>query len=195
MYFYRICASGYEETFQTIFYSSKKYTQEEFENIVVTAYQKACKEYMEQEDRNVCFALDFDVEHRIWDYYEWNFNRIMKEDYGLYSLSEILLGSVWFDLTHHGQSKDIDYRIKMALDEIEIDESCWDNNCQRLAENDKNEWFRGSCLVYERKADRIKNKSCDNCYLKRYNSSNCNGELCNSWKWDGDGTFSNKFVF
>lgn len=192
MYFYRISAAGYEESFVTTFYSSEKYSQEEFEDIVVEAYQKACKQYIDEDEGNVCFAWDFKVNEIIWDYYNHNFNRIMEEDYGFHSLSKKLTAHVVFDLTHYGKKEEINLRVQKALDEIEIDESCWDNECSRQP-NSKEDipWFRSECLVFKRKSSRIKDKNCDNCISKPYNNPNCNGKVCNAWKWDGNGTLKN----
>lgn len=104
MYFYRISARDYEESFETTFYSSVKYSQEEFENIVIDAYQKSCKDYIEKDDSNVCLAYNFGVDDIIWDH-DKNFEKIMEDEYELHSLSKILNGEVSLDLTRYGQKK------------------------------------------------------------------------------------------
>ncbi|WP_407380304.1 hypothetical protein [Methanobrevibacter sp.] len=185
MYFYRISAEGFEESYKTTFYSSEKYSQEEFEDIIVKAYQKACKKHI-NDDFNICFPYEFNIVNIFWFDYKNNFKKIMEDDYGLYCLSDILDGNIAFDLTHHGESKEMDSKIRNALFEIEIDESCWDNNCSRIDNKDNIRDHRNSCLVFKRKESRIENRCCDNCNFKSHNHPQCEGKLCEYWEWNGD---------
>lgn len=155
MYFYRISAGGYEESYQTIYMSSDKYSQEEFEDIVIEIYKKACEKYIEEEERNVCFALDFKVNNRIWDF-ENNFNKLMEETYGFVSLGKKLTAHTGFDLTHYGRDDEMNQRARKALDEIDIDESCWDNNCSRLPEEDEIPWYRSVVSFIKEKNPELK---------------------------------------
>lgn len=76
MYFYKLLASGYEEHYETIYYSDKKYTQEEFEDIVFDLFEEFCKQLIEQEPESVCYPnIHFTFGDVFWDY-ENNFKKM-----------------------------------------------------------------------------------------------------------------------
>ena len=187
MYFYRILASDYESHRETTFVSDIKYTKEELEDIVVDAYKASCERYMDEDINNVCFALSFCPEDRIFDYHKFT-EQYLEKQYHLVPLNQYT-AQVFIDSTFDGRSKELDKKMKQALDSLYVDESCWDNDCSRLPdEKERPSWYRDNCIVYKRKAQRV-NRSCDNCISHmEYESCKKKANPCEGWVWDGDKT-------
>lgn len=150
MYFYRILSGGYESHNEETFASEVKYTKKELEDIVVDAYRASCEYYIEQDDMHVCFSAEFTPTERIFDYEGFTI-KYLKDKYGL--VKPELEASVFIDDTHYGRSSSLDERFNKELDNISIDESCWDNNCWRLDEDDDKTWYREKCLICKRKSE------------------------------------------
>lgn len=193
MYFYKLMSGDYESSNETTYYSDKKYTQEEFEDIVFDLFEECCKQLIEQEPESICYPnIHFTFEDVFWDYQD-NFKKKMAEK-GFYELNKKLTGYMFFDMTSDNFYtkiyKDIDdsyeKRANVILDNIDIDESCWDNNCPILGSDEEEKYYaRHDCLVRYRKGKQIVNKSCDNC-LQPYMSCDKENHICKDWVWKGD---------
>ena len=190
MYFYKLFAGGYEESYSTIYYSDKKYTQEEFEDIVFQLYKEFCQELIDKEPISLCYPnIHFDINDVLWDYHG-DFKKKMEEK-GFYELNKELTAYMFFDLTCDDFFtkiyKDVDdsynKKIDKIFEELVIDESCWDNNCPLIDdEQEEKNYCKDSCMVFWRKAHKIKNRSCENC-SQPYMS--CDKENpCKYWHWD-----------
>lgn len=191
MYFYKLFSGDYEGGSDTVFYSDNKYTQEEFEDIVFDLYKESCIELIKSNPIELCYMHNFDFDEIIWDYKQ-NFMKKM-ESKGFYHLSKKLTAYMFFDLTgdkfftkvYTDIDDTYDKRAAEIIDNLEIDESCWDNNCPIWDDDeDEKQYVREQCMMHYRKGKRIKNKTCDNClFSKAYCNDNKNG--CKLWEWDG----------
>jgi len=198
MYFYKLSASGYEDHYETIFYNEKKYTQEEFENIIFKLYEESCQEKLQNTPDSKCYPeINFNSNDIIWDYKN-AFNKKMAE-YGFHELNKKLTGYMFFDLTvdetgynqENGffetiyQDVDTSYRnrIKKIRNNLKFDTSCWDNNCPLLEDesDEDKEYARSECLVHQLKSQKIK-RTCENCIS--YNDCS-KKEFGNCWIWNG----------
>ena len=166
MYFYKLMGGGYESSNETTYYSDKKYTQEEFEDIVFDCFKTFCEKMVKDEPISLCYPnIYFSFEDIIWDY-KGIFGKLMAEK-GFHHLNEKLTAYMFFDLTGDGFFrkiyKDVDNsyhnRANKIISNLDIDGSCWEN-CSILEEEYDNsykdieqekEFCREDCMVYHRK--------------------------------------------
>ena len=148
MFFYKIGAYGYEESYESYYVSNKEYNQKDFDKILYKAYEKVCYEILDEEPTSPCFYnIFFTVEFSIFSNL---FDKILLEDYGLEKLnSKNLKSQITFDLTHYDR-EDTKYTDKLydILCGLNIDTSC-QKDCSRLKnkdDEDKNE-FKRDCLI------------------------------------------------
>lgn len=191
MYFYKIAAAGYEESYQTIYYSDKKITQKEFEDIVFDIYHKMCQDIVNTEPTSLCYCnIYFNADDIFFDY-KGNFKKEM-EKLGFYELNKKVSCYMFFDLCCDNFFtkiyRDIDNtyekRMRDILSNLDIDESCYYNNCSRLDDEEEKEWVKQDCFIHRLQGNRIKNKNCNNC-SHPYMSCDENG-FCEGWRWNGD---------
>ena len=181
MYFYKLLALGYEDHFETVYYSDTKYTQKQFENIVLGLYKEMCQEIIKEEPDSLCwFVINFKLNNIFWDY-DGKFKEKMAKK-GFWELNNILTGQMDFDLNPNGNDS-YSEKLDSIFCSLDIDESCWDDNCQY---NDRSDtYLRDECAIYHLKSHKIKNKTCDNCSHPLIESY-CTGKTtCERWKWDG----------
>ena len=202
IYFYKLLAGGYEEHYETIYYSNDKYTQEEFEDIVFQLFEECCQHIIDNDPISVCYPrINFTFDDIFWDY-EKVFASKMAEK-GFYELNKQLTAYMFFDMTcdnfFEKVYRDIDDSYKKRTEEIinnlPIDESCWDNNCSILDKeyhadseeelNTEKRYCRENCLIRCRKGKRIQNKSCDNCSHPYMSCDAGKVKVCDAWVWNG----------
>lgn len=184
MFFYKLLAGGYEEHYETIYYSDKKVSQKEFEETVFRLYEMLCQKTVDDDPSSLCFYnIHFGVEDTLWDY-QGEFKKLMEQE-GFYELNNELTASMFFDLTHYNRSKEYNRRLDDIFCNLNIDESCWDNDCPPLKEEDDEfrRYTKQDCGVTYLKGKRIKNKTCDNCSHPYY-ENHCKGKTtCDDWQW------------
>lgn len=161
LYFYKLFGADYETICQTIYYNEKEYTQEEFENLVLEVYGRVCQDIIDEEEDSLCFYnIFFTPEFIFWD--NEKFKKEL-EQYGFYPLHDKLTATMSFDF-NEGKDK-YTSRLDDIFDNLSIDESCWDNECTRIQDEDKEEKYysREGCGVYRRKIRRLPEQDCSNC--------------------------------
>lgn len=146
MFFYELCAYGFEESYDNIYLSDKEYGQEEFEDIIFKSYEKLCYNILKEKETSPCFQnIFFDIEFSIFSN---EFDKILEEDYGLFRVNHKKVKSrICFDLTNESNKyNDMIDDIRYNLD---FDMSCYDNDCSRIVDKDVKEDrdFRRNCLV------------------------------------------------
>lgn len=189
MYFYKICAYGYEESYEKTFISQHKYTNEEFEDIILDCYHMFCCNTISEEPTSLCYYnIFFSVEFSI---FSTEFYKLLKDEYDIHILhGDSISAKMVFDLTH-SQPNENQEKLDAVFSSLKcIDESCWDNHCSRIADEDAQEraYSRRDCGVARRKCMRLKERGCFNCEANDPDSDWCNThtyETCNSWHWNG----------
>lgn len=150
MFFYKIGAYGYEESYESFYVSHKEYTQKEFDNILYKTYEKLCYKILEEEKNSPCFNnIFFDVEFSVFTSL---FDQLLLEDYGLEKINpKNLTSSITFDLTHYDR-EEVKYTDKLydILCGLNVDTTCY-KDCSRLQDDDMSDedkkYFKKDCLV------------------------------------------------
>ena len=185
---------------ETTYYTETVYTQEEFEDIVFGIYKEVCQEKIDSEPISLCYPnINFLPDDVLWNK---NFKKKM-ETKGFYELNKKLTGYMFFDITCDGFFEKIyndvtdtyNQRIGELFHSLDIDESCWDNDCPHLKRErytdeefkEEMKYARCDCSIHRLKAEKVHPKSCDNCYPPYYDTSVCEGKtFCEHWHWNGE---------
>lgn len=85
MYFYVLEGGSFEEYWKTIYFSETLYTEKEFKQILLDAYQHACNKVISEEHWKPCFSSELRVESIFWawgdewyDYCTNDFNKYIR---------------------------------------------------------------------------------------------------------------------
>lgn len=126
IYFYHVGANGYEDHITRNYYSTEKYTQKEFENILFNILKELMNTILKDEPTSVCFHnIFFNPDDLLL---EEKFNELMQEK-GFHQVSNQLEASVNFTL--NSTSNDYDKKLDELFLKLNIDESC-KQNCSRI---------------------------------------------------------------
>ena len=147
MFFYRIGAYGYEESYQSIYMSNKEYSQKDFEDILFSAYEKLCYKLLDEVENSPCFYnIYFTVEYSI---FSKEFDELLEKEHDLIKVdNNNLTAFVGFNLTHDGNEKPNTHRLCDILVNLDLDTSCI-NDCSRIKDESVRErqMTRKDCLV------------------------------------------------
>lgn len=101
MYYYILEGSTYDEYHKTIFMSDIKYTQEEFENIIIDTYRKFAQPILESDEYHAC---GFELAHEDFFWFYFNDERkkavygYLKETYELIPVESNTMAKVHIGL-------------------------------------------------------------------------------------------------
>lgn len=146
MYFYNLTYSDYEEFAKKIYISDIEYSQSDFENIILQAYEKRCYEIIEENPNSLCYPnVFFAIDSVILDK---KFDAIMK-DFGFIRYRPVSTAGIDF-------KKDNQFDL---INNLIIDDSCKED-CWRLKDEHGN--IDTEDMLYCKK----------NCIITRRNNEN-----------------------
>lgn len=127
MYFYTLTYSDWEEFAEKIYISDIEYSQSDFEDIILQAYEKRCYEIMEKDPDSLCYPnIFFTPDCAIFDK---AFDIIMK-DFGFIRSHPVSTARMDF-----GRDNRFNDLINKRFNDLIIDDSCKDD-CWRLRQED-----------------------------------------------------------
>lgn len=150
LYFYLLDAAGYEEYYKVVFYSTHKYSQKEFEDIIFKAYKKYCDYLLANEEYCKCFPnIYLSIDDAIIDD---KFIDFITDISDLHCTNNNYSSHVRFSI--NGKMTEWDNRLRSIRDDLNVDVSCWDD-CPVRDEEMKHGLSRGlssrrSCLVHDK---------------------------------------------
>ena len=146
IYFYNIASLDWDNNILIDYYSHNEYTQEQFEEIVFQVLEELMNRILEKEPQSLCFYnIYFQADDLIT---EDLFAELMQEK-GFHRVHSHLNGKIIFGKENNTYDKRLD---ELFLN-LDIDETCRENNCNRIKELSKDELrsIREHCGVVIRK--------------------------------------------
>lgn len=126
--FYEIGAYGYEECIEKQYYSYGSYSQNEFEDMVFKVMKRLMYNIIEDEPTSLCYYnIYFNPDDLILND---DFDKLMSEE-GFFRLGDRLSARVGFELDGRYENE-WNNRLDNEFRDLEIDESCIDNDCSRI---------------------------------------------------------------
>lgn len=133
--FYEVGAYGYEECIEKHYYSYGYYPQKEFEDILFNVMQKLMEEIIVAEPESLCF---YNIFFHPDDLILHNrFDELMA-DKGFFRLEDKISGRVSFELDNR-YGNQFNERLRDVFKSVDVDESCIDDDCSRIKDEDKEE--------------------------------------------------------
>ena len=133
--FYEVGAYGYEECIEKHYYSYGYYQQKEFEDILFNVMRKLIEEIIVAEPKSLCFYnIFFSPDDLILHN---GFDELMKEK-GFFRLEDKISGRVSFELDNR-YGNQFNERLMDVFKSVDVDESCIDDDCSRIKDEDKEE--------------------------------------------------------
>lgn len=128
LYFYSVGAYGYDDNFEKQYFSHQGFTQQEFEEIVFNILNKLMREILDKTPSSLCFYNIFFMPDDLLS--ENRFDELMMEE-GFQLLSPKILARINFTTNMFKDNK-FNERLYDSFCNLEVDESCRDNNCNRI---------------------------------------------------------------